>query len=119
MNELMTTNNVNKLFIWIIIIIFVIMFGYVVVSENRYATLEEQYKELLSDKQTIIDSLRRDNETKAEEILLITESVNSLEYKIDSLTKVKRKVIRDTFVVSSSFSESISLLKSNLECVNF
>lgn len=105
--------------IWIIIIIFALAFGYIIFSENRYSKLEEQYQELLLDQKSIVDSLRNENERKTKEIDKTQASIITLESKIDSLTQIKQKVIRDTFVIANSFSESISLLKSNLECIEF
>lgn len=106
----------KNLYHWIIIIIFVIVLGFGFVTQQRYKILKQEYNELLFEKSNIIDSLEKDNLERIETIEVLETEIDVLNYKIDSLTQVKRKVekSKSNFTISNSISEGSNLLKKNL-----
>jgi len=107
-----------KVYDWIVIIGFIILFGWCIIVNNKYSTLQEDYNILKNDKEYIIDSINREN-IKIKEIVKSLEDtlskVNSeLEKNFDKIEIVKK----EEFTISNSFSESTILLKENLLCTD-
>ena len=88
------------------------------VKSNQYDTLKMEYDSLKINKESIIDSLNRENSR-------IQNTIESLE---DSLKVVDTKIVhhyikvdnikKEEFVISPALSESTNLLKENLLCTN-
>lgn len=105
---------------WIIIVIFVVIFGYCVICNQKYQRLEQQYKELLLKDVSVIDSLIQNNIEKESIIKDLKDEVVLLNHNIDSLQKIKLDLYqnKDKFTISQSLSESVLLLKKNLYEMN-
>lgn len=58
-----------KIWDWIVIIGFVILFGWCVIVNNKYSTLQEDYNILKIDKESVIDSLNKENNRISSEVL--------------------------------------------------
>lgn len=106
----------KNLYNWIIIIIFVLVLGYGVISNIRYNNLKQDYDELKFKQENVIDSLKNDNLERMELISKLESEVIVLNNELDSLHASKQIVINsiDKFTVSQSISEGASLLKQNL-----
>lgn len=109
----------NNIFIWIIIILFVSLFGYCVISHNRYLRLEEKYENILQKSENVLDSLNKENELKKTIVLDLEKDVVDLELKIDSLKNRTETIIKNEFEVSSSISVGAKQLRDNLQWNNF
>lgn len=105
-----------NLYNWIIIIIFATVFGYCIISNKRYQTLEQQYQELLLKDKDTVDSLLNDNLNKKLVIEDLESEIVALNHNIDSLQQIKINLYKEkeNFVVSQSISQSVLLLKKNL-----
>ena len=105
---------------WIIIVIFVVIFGYGIWFNQKYQRLEQQYKELLLKDVSVIDSLIQNNIEKELIIKDLEDEVVLLNHNIDSLQKTKLDLYqnKDKFTISQSLSESVLLLKKNLHEMN-
>lgn len=105
----------NNLYNWIIIIIFVIVFGWSIISNNRYQSLKEDYQELLLDRDLQIDSLIKNNIEKEKSVKNLELQLVKLNKDLDSLYNVKTEIIeKNEFQISSSISNTAVLLKKNL-----
>lgn len=106
----------KNLYILIIIIIFVLVLGYGVVTQIQYNSLKQDYNELKFQKENTIDSLKRDNVKRLESIAELESEISILNNKIDSMYNVKQTVIqmKNEFTVSQNISEGANLLKQNL-----
>ena len=108
----------NNFYNWIIIVIFVFLFGWVIISNRRYEKISDKYDELLKSKTELIDSLESDNSLKEERILKLEKSLVNIDLQLDSVQNSKQEVSKKKFEVSPTLSESVELLKKNLQCVD-
>ena len=106
----------KNLYNLIIMIIFVLVLGYGVVTQIQYNSLKQDYNELKFQKENTIDSLKRDNVKRLESIAELESEISILNNKIDSMYNVKQTVIqmKNEFTVSQNISEGANLLKRNL-----
>lgn len=100
---------------WIIIIIFVLLIGFGIYSEVKYYSLKQDYIELKYNNIYRIDSLNTSINNKLQRINILEQNITVLNSKIDSLENIKKEIHKSSYTVSSSTSESIQLLKKNLE----
>lgn len=85
---------------------------------NRYkcAQLELENAQLKVEHNTLVTSLQCENDLLSAEIEELEELLDSRNYTIDSLKRVKQKVIiKKEFVVSSDITEGVALLQKNLK----
>lgn len=108
----------NNLHNWIIIIIFVILFGWVVVTKDKYEKLDLEYQELLLNKQFEVDSLYETIHQAEQTNLKLESAVMKLELKLDSLIEIKQDIEKEEFIIEKDLSRSANLLKQNLSCVD-
>ena len=109
----------NKIYNWIIIILFVILFGWVIISNERYNNLESKYIEQMNKDAHEVDSLQKEILKSEEKIQKLTFQLTHVSEKLDSLYNIKQEIKNEVFVFSNSVSESAQLLKDNLQCVTF
>jgi len=100
---------------WIIIIIFLALIGFSIYSEIKYYNLKQDYIELKYNDFHRIDSLNTSINDKLQRINILEKNIDILNSKIDSLENIKKEIHKSSYTVSGSTSESIQLLKKNLE----
>lgn len=107
-----------RVYDWIVIIGFVILFGWCVIVNNKYSTLQENYNILKNDKEYIIDSLNKENAETKEIIKSLEDTLDKVNSKIEEESSKIEIVEKEEFTISNSFSESTILLKENLLCTD-
>ena len=107
-----------RVYDWIIIIGFIILFGWCVIVNNKYTTLQEDYNILKLDKENVIDSLNKENVRIGEEVIVLSDSIANINLKLQTNSNRIEFVEKDEFTISNSFSESTILLKENLACTD-
>lgn len=100
---------------WLIIIIILGLIGYITYSEIKYYNLKRDYIELKYSNTQKIDSLNRTINFKYKEINVLENNIVVLNSRIDSLKKIKNRIIKIPYNVSTSTSGSITQLKNNLK----
>ena len=107
-----------RVYDWIVIIGFVILFGWCIIVNNKYSTLQEDYNILKNDKEYIIDSLNKENAETKEIIKSLEDTLDKVNSKIEEESSKIEIVEKEEFTISNSFSESTILLKENLLCTD-
>lgn len=107
-----------KVWDWIVIIGFVILFGWCVIVNNKYSTLQEDYNTLKVDKENVIDSLNKENNRISSEVLSLEDSICKINNVLETNSNKIESIKKEEFTVSSSFSKSTKLLKENLACID-
>lgn len=89
----------------------------ILINGFRYNRLSKELNELKIQSTHQVDSLTYINRELEKQVNGYKQDVIHLEDAIDSLQKVKNKVIiqKDNVIVSNSVSESVEQLKENLE----
>lgn len=105
-----------KLHNWIIIIGFVILFGWCVIINNQYNSLKVDYEQLKNNKEQIIDSLNKENHKTKQTIKVLEDSLKVIDVQLSDNSSKIESIKKEEFVVSVSLSESANLLKKNLSC---
>ena len=101
---------------YIIGLLFFILIAFSVRLSIKCSKLETENFKLKSNTDFIIDSLNVENKILEDEIIILCEDLEYYKYKVDSLKKIKRKVIVKTeYVVSENLTESLQILKDNLK----
>lgn len=108
----------NNLYNWIILVIFVFLFGWIIISNNKYSKLENRYYELINNDTSKIDSLLKANKQSEQLIIELEDSIYVIETQLVELMHQIKSVEKETFEVSSNFTESTILLQENLKCIN-
>lgn len=107
-----------KNYIFIGLISILVIFGLIV--SIKCSNLETENIKLKTEHNNIIDSIKVENEMLETNILLLEEELVKCEHKIDSLKKLKQKVIvKYKYVVSSNLTEGVGKLKENLKCESY
>ena len=106
-----------KLHNWIIIIGFVILFGWCVIINNQYDSLKIDYEQLKNNKEQIIDSLNKENHKTKQTIKVLEDSLKVIDVQLSNNSNKIESIKKEEFVVSVSLSESANLLKKNLSCI--
>lgn len=105
----------NKILIIINVLLLVLLCGGGFYSVKKYSKLENEYALLKHTSSHILDSLNTENQNKNNTIALLEANILVLDKKIDSLERVKKAINnRNNFIVSNNISNSINLLKQNL-----
>lgn len=107
-----------KNYIIIGLIAILIVFG--IILSVRCSKLEEENIKLKIEYNDVINSIKLENKTLETNILFLEDSLIKYEHKIDSLKKVKQKVIvKYKYVVSKDLTEGVGKLKENLKCETY
>lgn len=86
------------------------------VMSIKYSKLKRENADLKLEYTTILNPIKTENKLLNEEVLLLKDEIAYYEYKIDSLNKVKQKVIiQYEYIESKTFSEGVLLLQKNLK----
>ena len=101
---------------WIVIIGFVILFGWCVTINNQYDSLKVDYEQLKNNKEQIIDSLNKENHKTKQTIKVLEDSLKTIDVQLSNNSDKIEDIKKEEFVVSVSLSESTKLLKKNLSC---
>jgi ribosomal protein L11 len=83
---------------------------------NQYLSVKRDYEFLKNTNERIIDSLKNENVKTKKVIKTLEDALKNLDSKIENTTTIIEVVKKEEFVVSTSLSESASLLKKNLSC---
>ena len=105
-----------KLHNWIVIIGFVILFGWCVIINNQYDSLKVDYEQLKNNKEQIIDSLNKENHKTKQTIKVLEDSLKTIDIQLSNNSDKIEDIKKKEFAVSVSLSESANLLKKNLSC---
>ena len=100
---------------FIVILIVLSLIGFNIYSEIKYYNLKQDYIELKYNDFHRIDSLNSSINDKLQRINILEQNITVLNSKIDSLENIKKEIHKSSYTVSGSTSESIQLLKKNLE----
>jgi hypothetical protein len=74
----------------------------------------------LKNENTLIDSIKIENDVLEKNIKFLSDQTIKYEHKIDSLKKIKQRVvIKYKYVVSDNLTESVEILKDNLKCEKY
>lgn len=103
---------------FIIILLILSLIGFSIYSEIKYYNLKQNYIELKYNNIQRIDSLNTSINDKLQRINILEQNITVLNSKIDSLENIKKEIHKSSYTVSGSTSESIQLLKKNLEWRN-
>ena len=103
-----------KNYILIGLLSILIVFG--IVMTVKCSKLERENIKLKTEQNTIIDSIKIENEILEKDIIHLSNQILICEYKIDSLKKVKQRVIVEyQYVISDNLEEGAKKLKENLK----
>lgn len=109
----------NKILIIINVLLLVLLCGLGFYGQKKYSKLENEYALLRHTSSHILDSLNAENQNKSNTISLLEANIMVLDKKIDSLERIKKTINnRSNFTVSNDFSNSIDLLRQNLNKTN-
>lgn len=85
----------------------------------KYSKLKRENADLKLEYTTVLNPIKTENKLLNEEVLLLKDDIVYYEHKIDSLNKVKQKVIiQYKYIESKTFSEGVLLLQKNLKWEN-
>ena len=104
-----------KEYLILTLVFILVVFGIIV--SIRCSKLEKENIELQTSYNTIIDSIRMENQLLTEKTQRLSESLDYYKFKVDSLEKIKQKVlIQKEYVVSEDLISGVKLLKENIKC---
>lgn len=95
-----------------------IVFG--IIISIKCSNLEKENIKLKLEQNSIIDSIKIENEIFKKDIELLEKQIISNENTIDSLKTIKQKIIvKYKYVVSKDLTEGAEILKNNLICEKY
>lgn len=107
-----------KNYIIIGLVSILIIFG--ITLSTKCARLEKENIKLRMEQNNIVDSIGFENNLLKENVLLLEHQVADYEYKIDSLKRVKQKVIIEyKYVISKDLIDGVETLKNNIKCEKY
>lgn len=107
-----------KNYIIIGLIAILIVFG--ISLSTKCARLEKENIKLKIEQNHIIDSVKFENGELKETVKSLSNKIVKCEYKIDSLKKMKQKVIVEyKYVISKDLTEGVETLKNNIKCEKY
>lgn len=109
-----------KNYILIGLISILIVFGIVVSIKCK--NLEKENLQLKCDYTTVVDSIKMEKQILETRIGFLSEELIVCEHKIDSLKKLKQRVIveyKTKYIVSENLTEGVKTLKENLRCEKY
>lgn len=107
-----------KNYIIIGLVAILIVFG--ISFSTKCARLEKENIKLKTEQNHTIDSVKFENKGLKENIKSLSNQIVEYEYKIDSLKKIKQKVIVEyKYVISKDLTEGVETLKNNIKCEKY
>lgn len=105
---------------YIIIGLLSILIVFCFVISIKCARLEHENMKLKLEYTDVIDSIKIENEILEKDISTLSNQITKYEFKIDSLKRVKQKVIVEYGpIISEDLTEGVELLKENLRCEKY
>ena len=107
-----------KNYIIIGLISILIVFG--ITISIKCASLEKENIKLKLEQNDIVDSIRFENRSLKENVSILESQVVDYEHKIDSLKKIKQRVIIEyKYVISKDLIDGVETLKNNIKCEKY
>ena len=107
-----------KNYIIIGLISILIVFG--ITISIKCARLEKENIKLKMEQNDIVDSIRFENRSLKENVSILESQVVDYEHKIDSLKKIKQKVVIEyKYVISKDLIDGVETLKNNIKCEKY
>jgi hypothetical protein len=101
---------------YILIGLFSILIIFGIVMTVKCSKLERENIKLKTEQNTIIDSIKIENEILEKDIIHLSNQILICEHKIDSLKKVKQRVIVEhQYIISDNLEDGAKKLKENLK----
>ena len=101
---------------YILIGLFSILIIFGIVMTVKCSKLERENIKFKTEQNTIIDSIKIENEILEKDIIHLSNQILICEHKIDSLKKVKQRVIVEyQYVISDNLEDGAKKLKENLK----
>ena len=107
---------------YIIIGLISVLIVFEVIVSIKCAKLERENIQLKSTYTNIVDSIKVENQILEKDVADLLVKTTVYEHRIDSLKKVKQKIIvkyKTKYVVSENITESVKTLKENLKCETY
>lgn len=107
-----------KNYIIIGLISILIVFG--ITISIKCASLEKENIKLKMEQNDIVDSIRFENRSLKENVSILESQVVDYEHKIDSLKKIKQRVVIEyKYVISKDLIDGVETLKNNIKCEKY
>jgi uncharacterized protein YlxW (UPF0749 family) len=107
-----------KKYIIVGLVSILIIFG--ITLSIKCARLEKENIKLKMEQNDIVDSIRFENRSLKENVSILESQVVDYEHKIDSLKKIKQKVIVEyKYVISKDLIDGVETLKNNIKCEKY
>lgn len=100
-----------------ILILIPILYG--IKLYNKCSRLEQENTKLKLEQDIVRDIIEKENKLLHDNILILEDEISYYRCKIDSLEKVKQKVIKTEYIVSENITEGVALLRENLKCEKY
>lgn len=105
----------------VICLIFILIFFFISVC-IKCNILENENLELKQNYSIVIDSIKIENESLEREIEDLSIQLNVCHQQIDSLNKIKQKIIvkyKTEYIISDNITEGVQTLKNNIKCERY
>ena len=107
-----------KNYIIIGLISILIVFG--ITISIKCASLEKENIKIKLEQYDIVDSIRFENRSLKENVSILESQVVDYEHKIDSLKKIKQRVVIEyKYVISKDLIDGVETLKNNIKCEKY
>jgi hypothetical protein len=107
-----------KNYILVGLVSILVVFG--IIISIKCSKLEKENLQLETEQITVVDSIKIENECLKQDIMSLENQVLIYKSEIDSLKKVKQKVItKYKYVVSENLTEGVGNLKEKIRCERY
>ena len=107
-----------KKYIIVGLVSILIIFG--ITISIKCARLEKENIKLKMEQNDIVDSIRFENRSLKENVSILESQVVDYEHKIDSLKKIKQRVVIEyKYVISENLTDGVETLKNNIKCEKY
>ena len=107
-----------KKYIIVGLVSILIIFG--ITLSIKCARLEKENIKLKMEQNDIVDSIRFENRSLKENVSILESQVVDYEHKIDSLKKIKQRVVIEyKYVISENLTDGVETLKNNIKCEKY
>jgi uncharacterized protein YlxW (UPF0749 family) len=107
-----------KKYIIVGLVSILIIFG--ITLSIKCARLEKENIKLKMEQNDIVDSIRFENRSLKENVSILESQVVDYEHKIDSLKKIKQRVVIEyKYVISKDLIDGVETLKNNIKCEKY
>lgn len=107
-----------KKYIIVGLVSILIIFG--ITLSIKCARLEKENIKLKMEQNDIVDSIRFENRSLKENVSILESQVVDYEHKIDSLKKIKQRVVIEyKYIISKDLIDGVETLKNNIKCEKY